>query len=96
MGFNVRSSSISQDLLGKIARKPNVILTKADGTIYLGYCLPGTSGTGDKGWAIAKLITDVDPGTGDETVTELWASSNPDYYEHIFTDYDSYEYKFPV
>lgn len=96
MGIPVKSNSSTQDLLSKISRKPNVVLTKADGTVYLGFCLPGTNGIGDIGWAIAKLITEVDSGTGDEMITELWASSNPDYYEHVFLDYATYQYKFPI
>lgn len=89
------SNSSSQDLLMWIAKKPDAVLTKADGTIYIGYCLPNTAGTGDSQWSIAKVITTIDGG-GDETVLMLWASGDPNLFKHVFDNYATYTYKFPI
>jgi hypothetical protein len=89
------SNSSSQDLLEKIARKPDVILEKVDGTIYLGYAKHGTPSTASEGWAISKIVPSTTPEGDTKTIT-TWASGNPDYYGHVFDQYETFEYKFPV
>ncbi len=73
--------------LNQLLTEADAIATVDDNTIYLGFCLPGTTGTNAATWAICRVLT------SGITTTRTWANGQRSY-DLIFDNYASYTYSF--
>lgn len=73
--------------LNQLLIEADVIIEADADTVYLGFCLPGTTGTDAATWSICKILTS---GT---TTTRKWANGQRSY-NLVMDDYASFTYTF--
>lgn len=73
--------------INQLLAEADVIIQVDENTTYLGFALPGTTGTDAATWAICKILTS---GT---TTTRTWAGGQRAY-NLVLDNYASYTYTF--